>query len=90
MKPILPKNVKLCSIDTEIENLYDKARKALFKLKQYYNLRDNVNIGLKLFDSLILPILRLDMGVKSGHLTNLTDSMIPIFLIYVTKCTLNN
>ena len=40
-----------------IENLHDKAKKALFKLKQH-NLRDNVQVGIKLFNALISPILR--------------------------------
>jgi hypothetical protein len=40
-----------------IESLHDKATKALFKLKQH-NLRDNVVTAFKLFNALILPILR--------------------------------
>jgi hypothetical protein len=38
--------------------------------------RDNVDIGLKLFDYLILPILRYGCEVWAPF-TNLTDSMIP-------------
>lgn len=36
--------------------LYDQARKALFKFKQI-DIRSNVNVAFKLFESLILPII---------------------------------
>ena len=38
-----------------LKSLFDKANKALFKLKQY-NLRDNVSIAFKLFNTLIFLI----------------------------------
>lgn len=39
------------------ESLLDRARRALFKLKQY-DVRSNVPLSLKLFDTLVMPVMR--------------------------------
>ena len=66
-----------------MENLYEKARKALFKLKQY-NLKDDVKTAFKLFNALILPILRYGSevwapfqlkGLNSNNFLNLCDKV---------------
>jgi exonuclease III len=50
-----------------LESLTDKANKALFKLKQL-DVRDNITTALKLFHSLIVPILRYGCEIWSPFL----------------------
>ena len=55
-------------------NITDRARRALFKLKQY-DVRSNVALSLKLFDSLVMPVIRYGSEVWSIFATKgLNDS----------------
>ncbi|MCG8429717.1 MAG: reverse transcriptase family protein [Candidatus Omnitrophica bacterium] len=78
--------INFCSAGTfklALNNLHDKAKKALFKLKQF-DLRDSINTAFKLFNSLILPILRYGSevwapfqfnGLNDKNIVDLCDKM---------------
>ena len=55
------------SFNTAMQNLTSKALKVFFKLKQY-NIANNIQTAIKLFDSLVLPIARYASEVWSPFL----------------------
>ncbi len=62
------------SFTKAVDHLTDQAMKALFKLKQK-DIRDNVYTGLKLFDTLIMPIIRYCAEVWSPYyIKNLNEN----------------
>ena len=57
-----------------VNNLYDKALKAFFSLKQF-DIRNNIKVALKLFQTLVMPIIRYGCEVWSPfYLNKVNDS----------------
>ena len=75
------------------EDIVDRARRALFKLKQY-DVRTNVSLSLKLFDTLVMPVLRYCSevwsvyyikGLNESNFLKLCDSLV-VEKIHVQFC----
>ena len=81
------------SFKTAVLDIVDRSRRALFKLKQY-DVRSNVSLSLKLFDSLVMPVVRYCSeiwsiyaisGLNESNFMKLCDSL-PVEKIHVQFC----